>query len=157
MDRYVETSTLIRSKISKRKSRKANAGEHKWAAPVDTAIDATKDKKAPKAAEGGNWGHWRPPDDRRPRLGSIAGSALGLSAGLMRRRSPQVRHAESSDVWHVYCFLSASVASDANIAQRGLVGSLWPSSKTLTVPPSLSTSARRDGGLCFARRGLTTL
>lgn len=49
LDRYIETSTLIRSKISKRKSRKTNAGEHNWAALVDAAIDATKDKGAPKA------------------------------------------------------------------------------------------------------------
>jgi len=46
LDRYVKTSTLIRSKISKRKSRKANAGEHNWAALVDAAVDATKDKSA---------------------------------------------------------------------------------------------------------------
>ena len=43
LDRYVETSTLIRSKISKRKSRKANVGEHDWAALVDAVIDANKD------------------------------------------------------------------------------------------------------------------
>ncbi len=48
LDRYVETSTLIRSKISKRKSRKANDGDHNWAALVDAAIDATKDKGAPE-------------------------------------------------------------------------------------------------------------
>ncbi|WP_298210237.1 AAA family ATPase [Acidovorax sp.] len=48
LDRYVETSTLIRSKITKRKSRKANAGEHNWSALVDAAIDATKDKGAAK-------------------------------------------------------------------------------------------------------------
>lgn len=48
LDRYVETSTLIRSKITKRKFRKANAGEHNWSALVDAAIDATKDKGAPK-------------------------------------------------------------------------------------------------------------
>ena len=48
LDRYVETSTLIRSKITKRRSRKANVGEHNWAALVDAAIDATKDKGAPK-------------------------------------------------------------------------------------------------------------
>ena len=48
LDRYVETSILIRSKITKRKARKANAGEHNWAALVDAAIDATKDKGAPK-------------------------------------------------------------------------------------------------------------
>lgn len=50
LDRYVETSTLIRSKIRKRKSRKANPGEHNWAALVDAAIDVTKDKVAPKKA-----------------------------------------------------------------------------------------------------------
>ncbi|HFX1091447.1 TPA: ATP-dependent RecD-like DNA helicase [Pseudomonas aeruginosa] len=44
LDRYVETSTLIRSKISKRKSRKANIGEHNWAVLVDVAIDSTKDQ-----------------------------------------------------------------------------------------------------------------
>ena len=48
LDRYVETSTLIRSKIGKRKTRKANPGEHNWAALVDAAIDATKDKEATK-------------------------------------------------------------------------------------------------------------
>ncbi len=48
LDRYIETSTLIRSKITKRKSRKANAGEHNWSALVDAAIDATKDKGASK-------------------------------------------------------------------------------------------------------------
>jgi ATP-dependent exoDNAse (exonuclease V) alpha subunit len=48
LDRYVETSTLIRRKITKRKSRAANAGEHNWSALVDAAIDATKDKGAPK-------------------------------------------------------------------------------------------------------------
>lgn len=42
LDRYVDTSTLIRSKISKRKSRKPNTGEHNWAALVDAAIDATR-------------------------------------------------------------------------------------------------------------------
>lgn len=49
LDRYVETSALIRTKISKRKSRKANVGEHNWAALVDAAIDPTKDKGAPKS------------------------------------------------------------------------------------------------------------
>ena len=44
LDRYVETSGLIRSKITKRKSRKANVGEHNWSALVNAAIDATKDK-----------------------------------------------------------------------------------------------------------------
>jgi len=44
LDRYVETSTLIRSKISKRKSRKTNRGEHNWASLVDAAIDSTKGK-----------------------------------------------------------------------------------------------------------------
>lgn len=48
LDRYVETSTLIRTKISKRRSRKANAGEHNWAALVDAAIDSAKDKGATK-------------------------------------------------------------------------------------------------------------
>lgn len=48
LDRYVETSTLIRSKIAKRKSRKVNPGEHEWSVLVDKAIDATKDKSAPK-------------------------------------------------------------------------------------------------------------
>jgi len=48
LDRYVETSSLIRSKISKRKSRKPNAGEHDWPALVDAAIDATKDKGTSK-------------------------------------------------------------------------------------------------------------
>ncbi|MCL2876506.1 MAG: ATP-dependent RecD-like DNA helicase [Betaproteobacteria bacterium] len=48
LDRYVETSTLIRSKIIKRTSRKANAGEHNWSALVDAAIDATKGKGASK-------------------------------------------------------------------------------------------------------------
>lgn len=48
LDRYVETSTLIRTKIGKRKSRKANPGEHKWVALVDAAIEATKDKGAAK-------------------------------------------------------------------------------------------------------------
>ena len=47
LDRYVETSTLIRSKISKRKSRKPNAGVQNWAALVNAAID-TPDKKAPE-------------------------------------------------------------------------------------------------------------
>ncbi|MDM8359633.1 MULTISPECIES: AAA family ATPase [Pandoraea] len=49
LDRYVETSTLIRTKISKRKSRKPNAGEHNWAALVDAAIDSTKDMNAAKS------------------------------------------------------------------------------------------------------------
>ncbi|WP_254699780.1 AAA family ATPase [Trinickia violacea] len=49
LDRYVETSTLIRAKISKRRSRKANTGEHNWAALVDAAIDSTKDKGAAKS------------------------------------------------------------------------------------------------------------
>lgn len=49
LDRYVETSTLIRAKISKRRSRKANAGEHNWAALVDAAIDSMKDKGAAKS------------------------------------------------------------------------------------------------------------
>lgn len=44
LDRYVDTSTLIRSKISKRKSRKPNIGEHNWVALVDAAIESTKDK-----------------------------------------------------------------------------------------------------------------
>lgn len=44
LDRYVETSTLIRTKISKRKSRKPNTGEHDWAALVDAAIDSAKDR-----------------------------------------------------------------------------------------------------------------
>lgn len=48
LDRYVETSTLIRSKISKRKSRRANPEQHDWPALVDAAIDATRDKEAPK-------------------------------------------------------------------------------------------------------------
>lgn len=48
LDRYVQTSTLIKSKITKRKSRKANAGEHNWSALVDAAIDATKDKGSAK-------------------------------------------------------------------------------------------------------------
>lgn len=47
LDRYVETSKLIRSKISKRQSRKANTGEYNWAALVDAAIDATKHKGGP--------------------------------------------------------------------------------------------------------------
>ena len=34
LDRYVETSALIRTKITKRRSRKANAGDHNWAALV---------------------------------------------------------------------------------------------------------------------------
>lgn len=42
LDRYVETSTLIRSKISKRRSRKPNAGEHNWSALVDATIDTAK-------------------------------------------------------------------------------------------------------------------
>ncbi|CAK0405810.1 AAA ATPase [Burkholderia pseudomallei] len=46
LDRYVETSTLIRTKISKRKSRKPNAGEHDWSALVNAAIDSTKDTSA---------------------------------------------------------------------------------------------------------------
>jgi len=52
LDRYVETSALIRTKISKRKTRKLNSGEHNWAALVDTAIDATKDKDALKTKPG---------------------------------------------------------------------------------------------------------
>lgn len=52
LDRYVETSTLIRAKISKRRSRKANAGEHNWAALVDAAIDSTMDKGAAKSPPG---------------------------------------------------------------------------------------------------------
>jgi ATP-dependent exoDNAse (exonuclease V) alpha subunit len=48
LNRYVKTSILIRSKISKRKSRKANAGEHNWAALVDAAIDVTKGKVTSK-------------------------------------------------------------------------------------------------------------
>lgn len=50
LDRYVETSELIRSKISKRKTRKANPGEHNWGALVDAAIDAAKAKSSTKAA-----------------------------------------------------------------------------------------------------------
>lgn len=46
LDRYVKTSTLIRSKISKRRTRKTNAGEQNWAALVDAAIDSSKDKGA---------------------------------------------------------------------------------------------------------------
>lgn len=42
LDRYVKTAELIRSKISKRKTRKSNAGAHNWAALVDTAIDSTR-------------------------------------------------------------------------------------------------------------------
>jgi ATP-dependent exoDNAse (exonuclease V) alpha subunit len=49
LDRYVETSTLIRTKISKRRTRKPNAGEHDWAALVDAAIDAPKREGLPKA------------------------------------------------------------------------------------------------------------
>ena len=49
LDRYVETSTLIRTKISKRRTRKPNAGEHDWAALVDAAIDAPKGKGLQKA------------------------------------------------------------------------------------------------------------
>ncbi len=30
LDRYVQTSALIKSKISKRRTRKANTGEHDW-------------------------------------------------------------------------------------------------------------------------------
>ncbi|MBC2769489.1 ATP-dependent DNA helicase [Pusillimonas minor] len=48
LDRYVETSTLIRSKITKRQNRKANSGEHNWSALVDAAIDATNDNRTPK-------------------------------------------------------------------------------------------------------------
>lgn len=42
LDRYVETSSLIKTKISKRRTRKANAGEHDWAALVDAALGGTK-------------------------------------------------------------------------------------------------------------------
>lgn len=49
LDRYVETSTLIKSKITKRKSRKANNGEHNWAALVNAAIDSTKNKDTTKS------------------------------------------------------------------------------------------------------------
>ncbi|MGT2430363.1 AAA family ATPase [Cupriavidus basilensis] len=49
LDRYVETSSLIKSKVSKRRSRKANAGEHNWIALVDAAIDSSRDKSTPKS------------------------------------------------------------------------------------------------------------
>jgi len=52
LDRYVETASLIRSKISKRKLRKENAGEHHWAALVDAAIDATTDKSSSNVKPG---------------------------------------------------------------------------------------------------------
>jgi len=45
LDRYVETSALIKSKIGKRKTRKPNQGEHNWAKLVDAAIDEGKPKK----------------------------------------------------------------------------------------------------------------
>jgi thymidine kinase len=47
LDRYVITSELIRSKISKRKVRKSNAGNHNWAALVNNAIDGDTPKKKP--------------------------------------------------------------------------------------------------------------
>jgi ATP-dependent exoDNAse (exonuclease V) alpha subunit len=49
LDRFVETSSLIKSKISKRRKRKPNPGEHNWAELVDAAIDATRDKQTGKA------------------------------------------------------------------------------------------------------------
>lgn len=45
LDRYVETSSLIKSKISKRKTRKPNQGEHNWSKLVDAAIDGDKPKE----------------------------------------------------------------------------------------------------------------
>ncbi|MEG6445612.1 AAA family ATPase [Enterobacter roggenkampii] len=44
LDRYVNTSNLIRMKISKRKKRRPNAGEYNWAEMVDAAIDGMKAK-----------------------------------------------------------------------------------------------------------------
>lgn len=44
LDRYVETSRLIRETISKRKTGKANAGEFDWLALVNHAIDGDKKK-----------------------------------------------------------------------------------------------------------------
>ncbi|PVX38191.1 AAA family ATPase [Janthinobacterium sp. 78] len=52
LDRYVKTSALIRTKISKRKTRKPKAGEHNWAMLVNTAIDATRDECVPKTKPG---------------------------------------------------------------------------------------------------------
>lgn len=48
--RYVQTSTLIRSKISKRKTRRANPGEYDWAELVDAAIDGPSVKSASELA-----------------------------------------------------------------------------------------------------------
>ena len=45
LDRYVETSKLIRESITKRKHGKANAGEYDWLALVNTAIDGNTKKK----------------------------------------------------------------------------------------------------------------
>lgn len=50
LDRYVETSALIRTKISKRRIRKPNVGLHNWSVLVDAAIDASNGKKLPKVS-----------------------------------------------------------------------------------------------------------
>jgi hypothetical protein len=50
LDRYVETSSLIRDKISKRKKRKDNPGEYDWTALVNAAIESTKSAKLTGAA-----------------------------------------------------------------------------------------------------------
>lgn len=42
LDRYVETSSLIREKIQKRRLRKPNSGEYEWAELVSKAIEETK-------------------------------------------------------------------------------------------------------------------
>ncbi|WP_281183965.1 AAA family ATPase [Trichlorobacter lovleyi] len=47
LDRFVETSELIRSKISKRKTRKPNAGNYKWSDLVNKAIDGDTPNKKP--------------------------------------------------------------------------------------------------------------
>lgn len=44
LDRYVETSNLVREKIRKRRLRKANAGEHDWTGLVNAALEVTKSK-----------------------------------------------------------------------------------------------------------------
>lgn len=51
LDRYVQTSTLIKSKISKRRTRKANTGEHDWVALVDEALDGQKAKPNSRDAD----------------------------------------------------------------------------------------------------------
>jgi ATP-dependent exoDNAse (exonuclease V) alpha subunit len=47
LDRYVETSTLIRDAITKRKNGATNAGEFDWTALVNHAIDGDKESVAP--------------------------------------------------------------------------------------------------------------